>query len=41
MIFPFYTIKRNDYRIHFWDMTKSPAANKKKSSGLSEKSGPF
>ena len=33
------SIKGNDYRIHFWYMTKDYAINKMKNSNLNEKTG--
>lgn len=37
--FDIVSVGRNDYRIHFWFMTKSEAVNKMKKVDLSEKSG--
>ena len=37
--FDIVSVGRNDYRIHFWFMTKSEAENKMKKVDLSEKSG--
>ena len=33
------SIKRNDYRIHFWYMSKDDAINIMKNSNLNEKNG--
>ena len=33
------SIKRNDYRIHFWYMSKDNAINIMKNSNLNEKTG--
>ena len=32
-----HTVKGNDYRIHFWNMSKAEAANRMKRADLSEK----
>ena len=37
--FDIVSVGRNDYRIHFWFMTKSEAENKMKKVDLSEKRG--
>ena len=33
------SVKENDYRIHFWQMSKNDAINMMKSSDLNEKRG--
>ena len=33
------SVKRSDYRIHFWHMSKDDAINIMKNSNLNEKSG--
>ena len=33
------SVKRSDYRIHFWHMSKDDAVNIMKNSNLNEKSG--